>query len=74
MATSRVAEIQKRVEDRVRSIGKGRYGRVLKMARKPDRDEYIRTLKITGIGLLLIGALGFLIYWLWENLPKIISP
>jgi protein transport protein SEC61 subunit gamma-like protein len=35
--------------------------RLLQVARKPDRDEYIRVAKITGLGILLIGGLGFLI-------------
>jgi len=62
-------EAQKKIEDRAKHLGKGKYGRVLKMARKPSDDEYIRVLQITGIGLLLIGGLGFLIYWLIIKLP-----
>ncbi|MCQ5375651.1 MAG: protein translocase SEC61 complex subunit gamma [Methanomassiliicoccales archaeon] len=57
-------EVQKGIEDRVKHIGKGRYGRVIKMARKPSNEEYIRVIEITGIGLILIGGLGFLIYWI----------
>jgi protein transport protein SEC61 subunit gamma-like protein len=62
-------EIQKDVEDRVRNIGKGKYGRVIKMARKPTSEEYIKVVQITGLGLALIGGLGFLIYWLMTYLP-----
>ncbi|MEM4265039.1 MAG: protein translocase SEC61 complex subunit gamma [Thermoplasmata archaeon] len=58
--------VQRKVEDRVKHIGKGRYGRVLKMARKPTPDEYVKTNQITAIGLFLIGGLGFFIYWLFE--------
>lgn len=57
-------EVQKGIEDRVKHIGKGKYGRVIKMARKPSNEEYIRVIEITGIGLILIGGLGFLIYWI----------
>lgn len=64
-------EAQKKIEDRTKHLGKGRYGRVLKMARKPDDEEYIRVLQITGIGLLLVGGLGFLIYWLIMELPNL---
>lgn len=61
---------QKRIEGRVKNLGKGKYGRVMKMARKPGRDEYIKTLQITGVGLVLIGACGFLIFLFWkEGLP-----
>lgn len=60
-------DIQRRIEGKVKNLGKGKYGRVLKMARKPEMDEYVRVLQITSIGLFLIGGLGFLIYWLWTN-------
>lgn len=40
-------------------IHKGK--RVLKVARKPDRDEYKNVAKVTGIGILIIGTLGFII-------------
>jgi protein transport protein SEC61 subunit gamma-like protein len=66
-------DAQKVIESRFKQIGKGKYGRVIKMARKPTRDEYMKTLKITGVGLALIGALGFLIYWLWDNVPKLLG-
>ncbi len=60
------------VEERVKRVGKGKYGRVLKMARKPDNDEYMKVIQVTGIGMILIGALGFLIYLLWNYLPPIL--
>ncbi|HUL39191.1 MAG TPA: protein translocase SEC61 complex subunit gamma [Methanomassiliicoccales archaeon] len=60
-------EVQKDIDERVSKIGKGKYGRVIKMARKPTRDEYVKTITITGIGLLLIGGLGFLIYLIWST-------
>ncbi|HEC72732.1 MAG TPA: protein translocase SEC61 complex subunit gamma [Thermoplasmatales archaeon] len=55
-------EIQKRIEARRERIGKGKYGRVLKMARKPTSEEYWKTAKITGAGILLIGGIGFAIF------------
>jgi protein transport protein SEC61 subunit gamma-like protein len=63
-------EVQKDVEERVRKIGKGKYGRVIKMARKPTNEEYVKVVQITGLGLALIGGLGFLIYWLMTYLPQ----
>jgi protein transport protein SEC61 subunit gamma-like protein len=60
-------EVQKDIEERVGKVGKGKYGRVIKMARKPTNDEYIKTITITGIGLMLIGGLGFLIYLIWSG-------
>jgi protein transport protein SEC61 subunit gamma-like protein len=54
--------VQHRIEERQQRIGKGKYGRILKMARKPTNEEYEKTAKITGLGIVLIGALGFIIY------------
>jgi len=62
-------EVQKDIEERVKHVGKGKYGRVIKMARKPTNDEYIKTMTVTGLGMLLIGGLGFLIYLIWTTIP-----
>ena len=35
--------------------------RGLKVSRKPDREEYINVAKVTGIGIILIGVIGFII-------------
>ncbi len=35
--------------------------RVLKVSRKPDRAEYFDFAKITALGILVIGAIGFVI-------------
>ena len=59
-------DLQRKIEEKTKHVGKGRYGRVIKMARKPTGTEYIRTTQITSIGLLLLGGLGFLIYWIFE--------
>ncbi len=66
-------DLQRRLEERTKHVGKGKYGRVIKMARKPTGDEYIKVTQITSIGLLMIGGLGFLIYWLFEYGSKIIT-
>ena len=55
-------DLQNNLEAKRSRIGKGKYGRVLKMARKPTNEEYIKTSKITFVGILLIGGLGFLIF------------
>ena len=47
----------------------GKYGRILKMARTPSREEYVKTLYITGLGIIIIGAAGFVIWWLMTILP-----
>ena len=66
----KAVEIQDEIEGLARRVGRGKYGRVLKMARQPSREEYIRTVQITGLGIILIGGLGFLIYLLWTELPR----
>lgn len=40
--------------------------RVWKLSRKPDRTEYTQTSKITGVGIVLLGLLGFLIMLIAE--------
>lgn len=66
---SKVTGFQDKVESKFRNIGKGKYGRILKMARTPTRDEYKKTIAITGIGIIVLGALGFFIMWLMTYLP-----
>jgi protein transport protein SEC61 subunit gamma-like protein len=38
------------------------YRRVLYVSKRPDRDEYINVAKITGIGIIIIGVIGFIVY------------
>jgi protein transport protein SEC61 subunit gamma-like protein len=66
-------EIQEKIEEKTRYIGKGKYGRVLKMARKPTPEEYNKTLQITGLGIILLGGIGFLIFWIWTSAPGFFS-
>ncbi|HNU62336.1 MAG TPA: protein translocase SEC61 complex subunit gamma [Methanofastidiosum sp.] len=40
------------------------YTRVLKLAKKPGRKEYSLTSKVTGIGIVLIGIIGYSIKYL----------
>jgi len=70
----RARELQHRIEVRQERIGKGKYGRVLKMARKPTNEEYEKTAKITALGILAVGALGFAIYMIVDQvIPWILS-
>jgi len=38
------------------------YRRVLKISEKPDREEFEMSAKVTGIGIILIGLVGFIFY------------
>lgn len=35
--------------------------RVLRVAKKPDNEEYKMVAKVTGAGILIIGVIGFII-------------
>ena len=35
--------------------------RVLKVSRKPDKQEYLELAKVTSIGVVIIGVIGFII-------------
>lgn len=49
------------------------YKRVLKISEKPDREEFETSAKITGLGILLIGIIGFLFYLAAQLIPQYIS-
>jgi len=42
--------------------------RVLRVTKKPNKQEYWATVKVTGIGIGIIGALGFIIFLIKELL------
>ncbi|MDD1741912.1 MAG: protein translocase SEC61 complex subunit gamma [Methanotrichaceae archaeon] len=49
------------------------YIRVLKLARKPTREEFNMIAKVSLAGIGLIGIIGFLIYALLTELPASLS-
>jgi len=44
--------------------------RVLHVSKKPGIDEFLNVAKITGIGVLIIGAIGFIISIIAQLLGK----
>jgi len=40
--------------------------RVLKVTKKPSTEEFKSIVKVTGVGILIIGLIGFLIHFLKE--------
>ena len=58
----KLLEFQDKIERKVGGIGKGKYSRILKMAKKPARDEYLKVVLITGAGIIILGLVGFFIY------------
>ncbi len=63
-------DAQERLEGRMANIGRGKYGRVLRMARKPTPEEYRKAATVSAVGLAVLGALGFLIYYLMSFIPQ----
>jgi len=48
------------------------YINVLKMARKPDMDEFTTTTKIAVAVMFIVGFIGFVIYVIMEIVPQIL--
>lgn len=71
----RAQQIQEEVDGRLHSVGHGKFGRILRMARRPTSEEYVKVLEVTWLGAVLIGLTGFAFYifftqvgpWLWFN-------
>ncbi len=71
----RARRAQETFDGRLRTFGHGRYGRILRMARRPTSEEYVKVLEVTTLGAILIGLTGFALYifftqvgpWLWGN-------
>ena len=63
-------DAQERLEGRLANIGRGKYGRVLRMARKPTPEEYRKAATVSAVGLAVLGALGFLIFFLMSFIPQ----
>ena len=36
--------------------------RVLRVTKKPDKEEFITIVKVSGLGILLIGLIGFILH------------
>ena len=71
----RARRVQENFDGRLRNVGHGKYGRILRMARKPTTEDYVRVLEVTWLGAVLIGGVGFIIYifftvrgpWIWHT-------
>jgi protein transport protein SEC61 subunit gamma and related proteins len=71
----RARRAQEGFDGRLRTFGHGKYGRILRMARRPTSEEYVKVLEVTWLGAVIIGSTGFLLYifftqvgpWFWAN-------
>lgn len=61
---------QERLEGRLANIGKGKYGRVIRMARKPTPEEYRKAATVSAVGIAVLGVMGFLIYYAMSFIPQ----
>ena len=67
---AKAEEIQDNFESKTRNLGRGKYGRIIKMARTPTREEYKKTCYIAALGMVILGAVGFAIMWIMTYLPN----
>ena len=69
----KVWQSQHKLEERLKRIGRGQYGRVLRLARKPTTDEFVKSSWVVGIGIGIIGLIGFIVYYIWLKAPPIVA-
>ncbi len=56
------------IEGRIKGLQTGSYARILKMARKPSKQEFMQTVIVCGIGMLVLGLIGFVMLWGMDTL------
>ncbi|MGC9435769.1 MAG: protein translocase SEC61 complex subunit gamma [Methanomicrobiales archaeon] len=47
-----------------------KYWRILKLARRPTRDEFTKIALVAAAGVILVGLIGFIIYEVMLVTPK----
>ena len=63
----KVQDRQDWIESQFRRISRGSWARIIRMARKPTPQESTQTSIICGIGLFVLGAIGFAMLVLMDN-------
>lgn len=48
------------------------YLRVLKLTKKPSREEFLTIAKVAGAGIIAVGVLGFIVYVLLVIIPQFV--
>lgn len=64
---------QEKIEQKWTGIGSGRFARVLRMARKPEPEEFRQSAGIVLVGIGLIGGIGFGIFLLMDWLLGVLG-
>lgn len=68
-----VQDKQDAIEAQFRKVSRGSWARILRMARKPTPQEFKQTAIICGIGLFILGLIGFIILLVMDDfIPWII--
>lgn len=68
-----VQDKQDVIEAQFRKVSRGSWARILRMARKPTPQEFKQTTIICGIGLFILGLIGFIILLVMDDfIPWII--
>ncbi len=60
-------DISTLVRDTIKS-----WDRVLKLSRKPRREEFIAITKVTGLGAIVVGVIGFAIRMIVQVLGRVV--
>ena len=69
-----VQDKQDAIEAQFRKVSRGSWARILRMARKPTPQEFKQTTIICGIGLFILGLIGFIILLVMDDfIPWIIN-
>ena len=69
----KVQDRQDAIEAQFRKISRGSWARIIRMARKPTPQEFKQTSIICGIGLFVLGFIGFVMLILMDSfIPWII--
>lgn len=63
----KVQDRQDWIESQFRRISRGSWARIIRMARKPTPQEFRQTVIICGIGLFVLGGIGFAMLVLMDN-------
>ena len=64
---------QDAIEAQFRKVSRGSWARIIRMARKPTPQEFKQTSIICGIGLFILGLIGFIILLIMDDfIPWII--
>ena len=62
-----VQDRQDWIEAQFRKISRGSWARIIRMARKPTPQEFKQPSIVCGIGLFVLGAIGFILLVIMDN-------